>query len=374
MLMQAFLEPYNASRPPESRVEVTNIPWGEYKDTLTQLALHDRGVGVSEVGAPVVNDLLAMNALRPFNGAELASLGGQSAFSKIAWENANRVVDGQVWAIPWLVDPRGFVYWRDMLAKAGVDEQTAFQGIENTEETLRRLQNAGYPKPISIPSTVNVNGQASCSWVWGAGGEFLSPNGRQAYVTQPAFLDGLHSFFRLAPYLAPNNGPDAFISRQCAVAYGSMWAVNDLISNANHPLRPQLGLALTPGPAYAGGSSLVIWKNTRNYQDAVQLIRYLTDREAQANYPVQIDHLPVRQEVLDQSPFSTDPILSGFVRMADTARPFPTIKMGGLLQTLYCASVARIWAHIASEPNLDLKDAIQDEMKTLSHRIETWFE
>ncbi len=50
MLMQAFLEPYNASRPPESRVEVINIPWGEYKDTLTQLALHDRGV-TSAVGA-----------------------------------------------------------------------------------------------------------------------------------------------------------------------------------------------------------------------------------------------------------------------------------------------------------------------------------
>ena len=106
----------------------------------------------------------------------------------------------------------------------------------------------------------------------------------------------------------------------------------------------------------------------------MQLIRYLTDREAQANYPVQIDHLPVRQEVLDQPPFSTDTILSGFVRMADTARPFPTIKMGGLLQTLYCTSIARLWAHIASEPELDLKDAIQDEIKMLSRRIETWFE
>lgn len=262
MLMQAFLEPYNASHSPGSRVEVTNIPWGEYKDTLTQMALYDRGDGIAEVGAPVVKDLLAMNALRPFSNAELASLGGQAAFSKNAWEDTKRVVDGQVWAIPWLVDPRGLVYWRDMLAEAKVDEQTAFQGSENLEETLRRLQKAGYPTPMSIPiGNVNVSGQASCSWAWGAGGAFLSPDGKQAYVTQPAFLDGLHSYFRLAPYLVPNNQAndlDFFINHQCAVAYGSMWHVSDLISNVDHPLRAQLGMALTPGPAYAGGSSLVI--------------------------------------------------------------------------------------------------------------------
>ena len=78
-LMQAFLEPYNAARSAESRVEVSNIPWSQYKDTLTQLALHSRGEGIAQVGAPVVNDLLAMNALRPFSSAEFAALGGQAA-------------------------------------------------------------------------------------------------------------------------------------------------------------------------------------------------------------------------------------------------------------------------------------------------------
>lgn len=378
MLMQALLESYNASRPPESRVEVTNIPWGEYKDTLTQMALHGRGMGVSEVGAPVVNDLLAMDALRPFSATELASLGGQAAFSKTAWDDTNRVVDGQVWAIPWMTDPRGFVYWRDMLVQAGVDEQTAFQSIVNTEITLQRLQKAGYPSPLNLPTRVMMlGGQASCSWVWGAGGEFLSPDGRQAYFAQPAFLDGLYSYFRLAPYLLPNdatNGLSFFLDRKCAVAYGSMWAFNEMISNPTHPLRPHLGLALLPGPAYAGGSSLVIWKNTPHESDALQLIQYLTDREMQVSYPVRVDHLPARQQILDQPPFSTDPILSGFVRMTNAARPFPSIKLGGLLQKMYCASIARIWAYIADEPELDLKNVIQNEMTTLARRYENWLD
>jgi multiple sugar transport system substrate-binding protein len=375
--MQAFLEPYNASRPPETRVEVTSIPWDEDKETYTQMALYNRGDGIAEVGAPVVNDLLAMDALRPFSGAELVSLGGKAAFSKIAWENTNRVADGQVWAIPWLVDPRGLVYWRDLLAEAGVDEQTAFQSAEHLEASLQRLQQAGYPAPMSLPGNTFVAGQASCSWAWGAGGEFLSPDGRHPYVTQPAFLEGLHSYFRLAPYLAPNGrdtGPEFFLNRQCVVAYGSMWAVTELISKADHPLRAQLGLALPPGPAYAGGSSLVIWKNTRNVPEALQLIRYLTCREAQISYPVQIDHLPARQDVLDQPPFSTDPILTGFVHLSNEARPFPPIKLGGLLQTLYCHSIGRLWARVASEPELDLKAAIQDEMTLLSRRFEKWLD
>lgn len=376
--MQTFLEPYNASRHPELRVEVSNVPWEEDKDTLTQMALYNRGVGVSEVGAPVVNDLLAMDALRPFSGAELASLGGREAFTRISWENTNRVVAGQVWAIPWLVDPRGFLYWRDMLAEAQVDEQTAFQGTDHLQTTLLQLQKAGHPTPLSLPiGNVNVAGHASCSWVWGAGGDFLSPDGKHSNVTQAAFLEGLLAYFRLAPFLVPNNranGLDFFISRQCAVAYGSMWALSEMISNADHPLRPQLGLACLPGPAYAGGSSLVIWKNTPNAHEALQLVRYLTGCEAQGSYPLQIEHLPARQEVLDQPPFSTDPILSGFVRLSNLARPFPTIKLGGLLQTLYCTSIARLWARVTAEPDLDLKAALQNEMTTLSRRLGNWLE
>ncbi|HBX68055.1 MAG TPA: hypothetical protein DEH25_01335 [Chloroflexi bacterium] len=377
-LMRTFLEPYNTLRPPKERVEVTNIPWEEDKETFTQMALYNRGDGIAEVGAPIVSDLIAMNALRPFSEVELASLGGTAAFSKIAWENANRVVDGQVWAIPWLVDPRGLLYWRDMLAEAGVDEQKAFQSAENLEAALIRLQKSGYPSPMSLHiGNTFVTGQASCSWVWGAGGEFFSPDGKQAYVTQPAFLEGLQSYFRLAPYLVPENqssGLDFFMNRQCAIAYGSMWALSEMISTPDHPLRSQLGMAVSPGPVYAGGSSLVIWKNTHNEQEAVQLIRHLTSREAQASYPLQIEHLPARQEILDQPPFSTDPVLSGFVRLANGGRPFPTIKLGGLLQTLYCTSIGRIWMRVTNEPEMDLKATLQNEMALLSRRIQTWLD
>lgn len=374
MLMQTFLEPYNASHSSEARVDVTNIPWDESKNTLTQMALYDRGEGVSEVGAVVVNDLVAMNALRPFSATEFASMGGQAAFSKIAWDSTNRIADGRVCAIPWMVDPRGFFYWRDMLAEAGVDEQTAFDSAKNFEETLVRLQNAGHALPLGLANdNAFVAGQASFSWVWGAGVDFFSADSRHTYVTDPAFLDALYSYFRLAPYIIPDDwDTPPFITRQCAVAYGSMWSVTEIIADSAHPLRSLLGIALPPGAPFAGGSNLVLWKNTRNEQDGLELIRYLTGRNAQTTYPLQVNHLPARQEVLDQPPYATDSILSGFVRLVNAARPFPAIQLGGLLETLYCTSIARIWKRIAHDPQLNLKDAINSEMSLLSRRYEKW--
>ena len=128
-----LLEPFNAKRSADNQAKVRVIVWDNYKTELTSMALYGRGSDISQVGAPLMSDLLAMNALRPFKEIEITSLGGAEAFNPIAWQSSRRVFEKQVWAIPWLADPRAVIYWRDMLEKAGVSTETAFTSFENMQ-------------------------------------------------------------------------------------------------------------------------------------------------------------------------------------------------------------------------------------------------
>jgi ABC-type glycerol-3-phosphate transport system substrate-binding protein len=205
-LLQTYLAGYNDMFPKSLSVNVDNIEWDESKRTLTQIALQNSGDGVANVPFALVSSLVEMQALRPFTSAEFNSLGGPTAFLKGALDSTNnRLIDNQVWGIPWMVDPRGFVYWRDMLSEAGVDEQTAFQSLENFEAALQQLQQAGYSSPLEIPvHSLFAAGQASCTWIWGAGVDFLSVD-QHSNLASPVFLEALQSYFRLSPYLNLKN-------------------------------------------------------------------------------------------------------------------------------------------------------------------------
>ncbi|MFZ6027894.1 MAG: extracellular solute-binding protein [Chloroflexota bacterium] len=379
---EKFLEPYNANATPDTRVQVIAIPWEEYKSELTHIAIHGLGVGVTQVGAPVVNDLIAMDTLRPFPAPELAAMGGEAAFTHAGWNNTNRIADERIWAVPWLVDPRGLLYWRDMLEDAGIDETQAFTTIEQTENSLQRLQAVGYTSPLGL-STGNafLAGQASCSWVWGSGADFVTPDGKRALFLEPAFLSGLKAYFRLAPYLLRttegsvqilDDAVEPFLERKTAILYGSLWAVNSFILDRTSPQYTNLGLALPPGAPYAGGSSLAIWKNAPNAHHAANLVKYLTSHDAQVKYPLMVNHLPARADALLVAPFSENPHLQSFIRLASAARAFPTIKLGGMLEGLYGAAVVRIWSQIAANPRCDIDTLIKRELAILGRRFQGW--
>ncbi|MFZ6027895.1 MAG: extracellular solute-binding protein [Chloroflexota bacterium] len=379
---QESLEPFNRRlRSVDRSFQVVAIPWSDYRNELTRMAIYGQGMDVAQVGARLANDLQAMNALRPFTSAEIDALGGEAGFLPVAWKQTNRLVDGQVWTLPWLLDPRGFLYWRDMLEDAGIDEATAFQNAENTEETLQRLKAAGVEIPLALPvGNESLAGQASCSWVWQAGGDFVSAYGANVLFTEPAFLKGLGAYFRLAPYLYHKGGAlqmvdDAntlFMSRRAAVLYAGMWPVADIIAERTHPLRSRLGLSVPSGPPITAGSNLAVWNFSRYETEAVNLVKYLLDREVQRQYPLRVDHLPVRTDVIEETPYSDDPILAAFVQLAKKSRSFPNFQLCGLLEGMYNTAIRRIWSKIAAQPDAEIDVLIYQASQTLERRFRGW--
>jgi ABC-type glycerol-3-phosphate transport system substrate-binding protein len=360
-------------------VEVTSIPWGDYKQELSQVAIHQsKNFDVSQAGAPVVNDLLAMNALRPFTPREINDLGGERAFVPIAWKSCTRVLDGKVWAIPLFADPRAIVYWGDMLEKAGVEEETAFSSFDRMEETFQRLQANG----VQNPWCLNLSDRflllhSACSWIWASGSDFVSPETHQTQFTTPAAIKGLKAYFGLKRYMPANTLKlawreilEAFPQRQAAATIINLGEARNWYRHTSDELRPYLRVALPLGQAFVGGSSLLIWGHSTMGEHAFNLVRFLTSAEVQSSYPLQYGQLPVRQDLLDQPPFPVDPIYTGFAQVLKCGRIFPNIKLGGLLEDQLARSLESIWHTLFEDPTADIEATMLDFLNPLARRYD----
>ncbi len=187
-----------------AHTQLQKLTWGSAWAELVHYSIYKTAPDVSEVGSTWIGDLIGMNCLRPFTPAEIASFGGAQAFFPSAW-NSGVSSTGQVWAIPWLIDSRLLYYRRDLLEKAGIDPVTAFQSHAALVNTLQRLSQAGIEMPWASPThKTRMSLHNVATWIWGAGGDFVSPDGKRTLFNSPEALKGFEQYFELGRFLSPN--------------------------------------------------------------------------------------------------------------------------------------------------------------------------
>ena len=381
-ILHKILAEFQDSSPVSTQVEVDPIPWDTYRQELTSKVIHNRMGDVSQAGVPVASDMMAMNALRPFTPQEVEQMGGKAAFVPVAWQGIEQISEKRVWSIPWMADPRIFLYWRDLLEQAKIDGKTAFQSTENFKEACRRLQVSGVSKPWGI--TVRYKHSAIhsvASWVWAHGGDFISEDGRQALFLEPPALAGLKAYFGMLPFMAPESltadyqaNHQLFVNRQSAVILGNGETARYIVNNIPADLRSRLGVALPFGVPLVGGSHLVVWATSQHQPAAVSLVQFLAGRTAQAGYPASLDHLPVRLDVLNEPPYSTDPILQGFSEALQRGRVFPITKLSGLLEENLGNALVGIWTRLFNDPAANLEELISSSLAPVARRYNNWME
>jgi len=192
----------------------------------------------------------------------------------------------------------------------------------------------------------------------------------------PEARAGLEAYFSLYRYMPAQDQPvlratELFAHRQVAAWMTSLpflWTVAP--PHAPADVRARIGVALPPGPALIGGSNLVIWQHSRHGQAALELVRFLVSPPAQKEYCQHIGVLPVRLDVLNQPPYSTDPHLQGYVRAMQHGRPFPPIRMAGMLEDRLATAWGQISADVIAQPDRDLDSLISSRLEPLARRLE----
>jgi len=366
------------------KCHIMTMFWESEWAELVKAATYSVGPNVSQVAAPAVINLAAMNALTEFTPSEVASLGGAAVFLPAAWQTVKLANETQVWSIPWLADVRVVYYWRDLLEQAGVDDSSAFDTPDRFHATLQKLQAAGMNSPLLLLTHFPFAAlHYLSSWVWGAGEDFVNADGRSLRLNEPQFRAALRAYFSLQRYLPTgtdsltptadgvSKAVDLFAKRQVAVAFGDpSWLRATIEALRDTPLTiDRLGVALPPGPPYVGGSNLVIWKHTRQRDTAIRLIRSLISPDVQASFCQQVGLLPTRLEALQRPPYSTDPRYQVLAKAAQSGRSYPTLLRWGLIEENLSRTLTQIWSDLAADPRRDLDGLFAQRIDPLATRL-----
>ncbi len=381
-ILRSLLDEFQNSSSVLTRVDVNPIPWEAYRQELTSMIIHNRTGDVSQAGAPVASDMMAMNALRPFSQEELMELGGELAFAPVAWQSVRQISDEQVWSLPWMADPRVFLYWRDLFENAKADEQVAFLNPGNFKEALRRLQISGVSKPWGINTRHKHSAiHTLASWVWACNGDFISTDGKKASFLDAEAVEGLKAYFGTIQFMSKESQMtdyqsinQAFADHQTAVILGNGETISFILNKIPAEMRSRMGVALPFGVPLVGGSNLVVWAGSQNEHASVGLVQYLVGKKAQSIYPKSLDYLPVRSEVLNAPPYTTDPILKGLSEAVRNGRIFPITKLSGLLEEHLGNALVNIWGNLFANPNTSLDELIDNNLVPVVRRYDNWMD
>lgn len=372
-LIQSLLDEFEAQH--HIRVKLRVSSWDTAWSDLVKVALYSDGPDVSEIGTTWLGDLVAMNALHDFHPDEISLLGKPARFLPAAWQGCHITDQPETWAIPWFVGVRLVLYRRRLLHAARVDEGTAFRTTESFENTLSGLHESGVRVPWTVPTghthTTLLN---VCSWVWSAGGDFITPDGTHVLFNQPAACAGLRGYFALSRFIPPAvrrlNGlqpDDQFLADDhTAVTITGPW----LFDRVTPALRDEIGVAMPMGLPFLGGSHLVVWKHTRRHDAAMKLIHFLTQTPAQVTYSQRIGLLPAVIEAFAFPPFQTDRLWKSVVDGLKGGRTFPVTRSWGLMEDRLSTEFAGLWDEVLNSPQLDLDAAIARRLEPLARRLD----
>lgn len=361
-LLQPFEERFSA------RVNIQILNWEAGWSSLTRMGLYQHGPDVSEIGATWICSLIAMNVLRYFSSEEIELLGDSDTFLPEAWKTCT--LDGypNIWSIPWLRDATIIHYRKDYLQRAGIDETQAFASPAQWLETIYTLRENGFILPLALPSQRDLELQLHviASFVWGQGGEFVTPDGKQALFHQPEALTGIRQYFQLYRAQPPEGLNileqvglfNAFHNGTAASITAGQWLYPKTFQP--HPkLLDNWGAVRLPGVPFVGGSNLVIWKHSRQPELALQLIRHLIDTEVCANYGQKIGYFPARTQAHSHTPFLIPVIDRAMMDTFSVGRTFPVVPLWGMIEERFTSALAEVWQRMQGNPEDALDDILQ---------------
>jgi len=352
------------------RVRLSTFTWDSGWEKIKAITLQSRGPDVSEVGSTWVTSLGAMSALRPFSIFEVNHLGGKDAYSPAIWQSCQIQGEPSIWAIPWLADTRLLYYHKEQLSKAGVENIPAkFQNHQSLENVLQKTQEQGFDLPISliVQNDFNVIFEVA-HWIWGAGGAFISGDGKKMSIDSTAGKSGLHSYFSLRKFLhkidpSVYNPIVPFFAGQCQFAI-----LGPSEMDFSHLAEQKLAVSVPPGVPFVGGSHLVVWRHTRYADAALQLVEYLTSLPSQFPYTPHNGLLPASLNRLEELR-AVNPFLETCFQAISTGRCLPNVNLWNVIADRLTPVFCAIWADALAQPQSDIDEIIDRHLDPAVRRL-----
>jgi multiple sugar transport system substrate-binding protein len=348
--------------------------WAE----MVRYSIYGHSPTVSEIGTTWIPDLVGMNALYPLPASMVRTLGHKTDYIPAIWDSCFVFDQPEMWSVPWISGARVVYYRKDLLAKAGVDPEAAFSTPAAMLRTMAGLRDAGVARPWTTSTVASLNTlHLACSWIWSAGGDLLSPDGRHLLFADEKVLRSVADFFALARYMGPDSQEvsyeqaiERFWGGEAAVTIDGSWMLQQQAPTANPLVIDNLGVALPPGPAFVGGSNLAIWTNTIDKVAGQELLYFLLDPQAVTAICKLSGLSPARIETLNAEEIAARPFSELMNRAKLTGRTLSNHKFSSMVEDKLRFTLGSIWEKVFAQPAADPYDLVAEALPLLKTRLE----
>jgi ABC-type glycerol-3-phosphate transport system substrate-binding protein len=359
--------------------------WDTVLDDIEQAA---RGSAAApdllQIGSSWVSAIAAQGVLHTFTSEQLSGFAtGDSFFESALAAGTN--ADGNIVAVPFVLDSRAFIYREDIFRRLNINPTTAFSSIENLIAALETIKAADLKTPdgrsiypIILPGETNRDIVHSIApFVWASGGEFLAEDGtvniNSAEVANGVGLYvGLYAKGLTQPNMPSTNFDDAlklFGDRQGAVALSGSWMIRT-IRETTLAEETDIDAAILAGqPTFLGGSHIGIWDASPNKAEALTLLAYLTSREFQLNYNLNVGMLPATQGAFNASAFQTDEDFKVFAQAVALGRSYPVSAVWQEVEGVLTEGFGSIVRGAAGKSEADLLSALAGQLEELAGKV-----
>ncbi|MFI1827447.1 sugar ABC transporter substrate-binding protein [Streptomyces sp. NPDC020412] len=311
---------------PHITVKVTPVGWDVAHQKLVSAAAAGKLPDVTQMGSTFMGEFAELGVLEPVDTAKFK----KDDFFAAAWDG--NVVDGKAYGVPWYTEARVLYYRTDLAQQAGVTKPPA------TWAELSALATA-YQKQADTTWGISLqpyNLDAWQNWLpffYSAGGE-LTKDGKPALDSEAAVtaLKEYGTYFDKG--LAKKSvqpGYDVvkdFGNGSVPMFLSGPWQSTNIAEN-----QPELKgkWAAAPLPAgdsstsWAGGSSLVISKDSKHKAAAADFVAHLSEPATQADWYERTTDLPANKAAWDQGKLATDPMAKVFRTQLESAKAIPAL-------------------------------------------------
>ncbi|MFH1784651.1 MAG: extracellular solute-binding protein [bacterium] len=350
---------------PDISVSVHLIPWHKAWDTIVVAANEKQGPDILEVGSTWNGTLAYLGVLRDLTSEFSEAHINKDIFVPAAWKSCNFPGSKKISSIPWIIDIRALYYRKDIFSEIGLNNNV-FNTWGSFEKACARIQ-----ENVKARSNLGVLGvpghkaplllQNIAPWIWSAGGDFITPDGKHAAFTTEKAIEGIEFYIGLIGrgYIPSYSLKldDHEITRQffsegkyVMSIPGSLNQYSLQVLHAESEVSQYCMSGLFPkGPdgrfAFCGGSNLAVTNFSKKPQEAWELIRFLTCRQSQNFYPYKVNKFPGLIASFEEFFRSKGEAWQGLRDSWKYGRAFPNIHTWGAVEALLVETFSRIFEY-----------------------------